>query len=932
MKRGVPSIPRQPLGAGTGAPPELNGYLLAAAATSTFDPEHLKPFGQTGDRDTLVALLQLCEPVFGRTVPAGRWRLPDSLRRTLLSSLQHAGELRYLVRLNGDADDLEQQALRRYVERTAPPLPNQTLAELRASAQAVAWLEGIVEDLPSVNEITSRIDLLELLAPLRRLVGERFAGRQDVLAKLVEHVGVLPPASRSMAIRRRVRRALSFRESPPLCLWGPGGVGKSTALAKFILDHVDRADGALAFVFADLDRPGLSVFEPLTLLHEGARQLGLQFPDVAAQTELLLESWADAMSSPDLANARRATANLPEALEEARAPQAASARHHFYSQFAELVMQVASDRPLLFVIDTFEMAQRRGEEVIADIWAFLEDLQRQIPTMRVVIAGRKSLEQDGYRVKSIALAEFDPSSAAAFLSGAVGGYISPEDPALRRVIGIVGRSPLNLQLAADLLRREGIDALRRRDSYLFFRRLHEGQLQGVLYRRILEHLEDPDVRKLSFPGLEVRRITPGVIRHVLAGVCGVDVPDDRRAEELYDSARREVTLLEDRDGALLHRADVRRQMLPSLRRAEPRRTVQVDEAAVAYYSAFDQADVVARAEEVYHRLMLEHPSKVLDERWMPGISHYLWSALEEVPSTSAVYLAGQMGVSLPHEITRLAELTAWERHAEQKAGRLLARERPEAALEVLQERPQRTPGSALLPIEAQALEQLGRVLEAAEVLRRAVQENAELGRDRNFVRVGYSLAALEHQLGNDQAALSLLDECRRLTSELHDELESLRVEALAARLELGSGGEQLGRERLSAVVEATPDKVLREDRNLLAEVAAAVGDDRPSVLVDALAFVGLRPLTPGQRQQLASGLAQWDRQLDGRLSALVMQPADRVHGDSAETRWEEWLASSSPAAVAAGIRTALASLPTSRVVTALLSRLYQVWLDSSKRS
>src|SRR5262249_37144628 len=46
------------------------------------------------------------------------------------------------------------------------------------------------------------------------------------------------------------------------------------------------------------------------------------------------------------------------------------------------------ERPLLFVIDTFEEVQYRGSAYVSEIWRFLEEFQRHLPRLRTVIVGR----------------------------------------------------------------------------------------------------------------------------------------------------------------------------------------------------------------------------------------------------------------------------------------------------------------------------------------------------------------------------------------------------------------------------------------------------------------------------------------------------------------------------------------------------------------
>src|SRR5262249_54021542 len=161
--------------------------------------------------------------------------------------------------------------------------------------------------------------------------------------------------------------------------------------------------------------------------------------------------------------------------------------------------------------------------------------------------------------------------------------------------------------------------------------------------RLLDHIKDPRVRAVAHPGLVVRRITPDVIRDVLAGPCGIAPMTQLDAAEVFDALRREATLCEpspDGDGALVHRADVRALMLPGIQRDAPATTRHIHEAAVAYYAAeaylaaLPASDHVARREELYHRLMLGQGSADLDRRWDPRAGQELAVAVDELPLRS----------------------------------------------------------------------------------------------------------------------------------------------------------------------------------------------------------------------------------------------------------------------------------------------------------
>jgi hypothetical protein len=191
-----------------------------------------------------------------------------------------------------------------------------------------------------------------------------------------------------------------------------------------------------------------------------------------------------------------------------------------------------------------------------------------------------------------------PQRLAALLSD--GGWLA----AVEQTVGVD-------RLVADLF--TGLDIGAPVDEISAFRAIRSKKVRDYLYKRILDHIFDPDVRRLAHGGLVVRRLTADVIRYVLAGPCMVDVADDARAQELFDAYSQEVWLVSwNTDGSLEHRSDMRRMMLPLLRQDDPDRVMEIHSAAVRYYQR--RSDITSRAEELYHRLCLHDSTESLDRR------------------------------------------------------------------------------------------------------------------------------------------------------------------------------------------------------------------------------------------------------------------------------------------------------------------------------
>ncbi|XIE80989.1 ATP-binding protein [Streptomyces sp. SBR177] len=142
--------------------------------------------------------------------------------------------------------------------------------------QAVLWLgevPGTAGLLPSVEDVQRRLERARLLQPLRLLVRDAVHGRRRELDALRAYVALpTEPAE------------------PPVLLHGIGGIGKSTLLARFLLDALEEAapDG-FPFACIDFERPTLSIHEPATVIAEAARQLGVQYPEQREAFESLAE-------------------------------------------------------------------------------------------------------------------------------------------------------------------------------------------------------------------------------------------------------------------------------------------------------------------------------------------------------------------------------------------------------------------------------------------------------------------------------------------------------------------------------------------------------------------------------------------------------------------------------------------------------------------
>nr|BFE71320.1 hypothetical protein GCM10020092_046210 [Actinoplanes digitatis] len=167
--------------------------LVRAAVLSVFDLDWLEPgLADASGADRLANFLaDSCERVVDvRGVP--RWRLRDDERLRVLRSVPREVLLAAVDAAPRRPDEPVQHVLERYLRGTLPPPASLAPAELTGVLQLERWL-GPRPGLPARRDVESRLDWLNLLAPLRRLLARGFVGREDVLAALTAHVDAPHP-------------------------------------------------------------------------------------------------------------------------------------------------------------------------------------------------------------------------------------------------------------------------------------------------------------------------------------------------------------------------------------------------------------------------------------------------------------------------------------------------------------------------------------------------------------------------------------------------------------------------------------------------------------------------------------------------------------------------------------------------------------------
>src|SRR5262249_28114662 len=149
----------------------------------------------------------------------------------------------------------------------------------------------------------------------------------------------------------------------------------------------------LPVVYLDCDRPGLLPEEPITLLIEAVRQLGLQFPQMRPTAERLSQTWLGRLAAAHAAQTDVSyTRDLGQVMKDMQV-------------FLEDLN--VRKRPVLFIIDTFEEVQYRSQSYAKEVFQFLQSLQSPMPYLRTVVAGRNPLSADEFPHEPLPLEALD---------------------------------------------------------------------------------------------------------------------------------------------------------------------------------------------------------------------------------------------------------------------------------------------------------------------------------------------------------------------------------------------------------------------------------------------------------------------------------------------------------------------------------------------
>jgi hypothetical protein len=819
----------------------VNGYEQAAAVLGWFDPGTLQP-AEPAPEGELRAVAATATPVIDDHGDE-RWSIGSSRRVEVLADLRRHGNLDRAISANPALDgDLLGRLIRSYATGAGVELDDMPLAELYSVALVCDWLrQAGFTGLPGETQLHDRIDRLELLEPFELLVGTDFVGRKVELSRLRAFLTGRP---RGTPQHHAWWSSEDRDDARMLVLYGPAGIGKSTLIAKALLDLArDPPDVRVPFAYLDFDRPAMDAgTDAFPLLSEILRQLAIQIPEAKAACQNIRHAWAG----------RRLDLPPSEKVEATRGA---------VDELATLLTSLGvSSRPVVLVLDTFEVVQRRSSVEAASILRLVDLLveNEKLPNLRLIVSGRAGIPR-GY-AGNLEVAELDPVSAKKLLA-----RLGLTDKKLAdRIVRRYGGDPIALKLAA-----ANPGAHRALSNLVsmaveWFRQLDESVIQRRLYERVLGSIDDPEVRRLAQSGFVLRRLTPGIVLDVLAEPCGLHVTTYDEALRVFEELERETSLVElAEDGALLQRAELRRLMLPLLEADRPELSRTLHRAAIDYYAG-RPPEPRERAEEIYHRLKSGEDTQTVAARWLGGVEPFLQTALDELDGPRRAFLASRLGVAVDQRATIEAATDDYERITARKVRAMLDDDRPRDALTALSARRDQSAQSPLVPLKAEAHFALGQVDQAlglldetaAEALRAEAAEQAYL-----LSRLQAELVVSAGAWDYAPPAAARLQEVDKLSSRL---LVQLGCSTLGAVMTEPTNPAEAERLRLLSQqrFDSLGDEALATDPALVRLVGSLhVGggsDDDVSRISRAVRLAGLPRQLQGPVRVVAAELASLD--------------------------------------------------------------------------
>jgi hypothetical protein len=629
---------------------------------------------------------------------SGKLILLESVRVQIWQELDREKELLPLYkRMPGREENPFHKLLGACLKGEKVDLFQLDLQQLKTLLSLTEWLSktSFSENPPPARSIRSRINQERLFAYFNKQT-RYFAGREKELQALKDYIDPFrekPP---------------SKEEQLPLLVYGIGGIGKSTLIAEFILRLWRHREGpGLPFVYLDFDKITIKQseyepFNPLILAEEAFRQLAIQFPSEEGQENplneirLAIKDYFEQFEEPEMKTAQRGLSS-----EFSRQNLYDFIRRR-YIQDKQMEQLHAMNRAVLVVLDSFEEFQNVANSTeFYELQSFLNEVREIVPELVIVIAGRTDYFSTSFSYQPFFIGPFDKEASLGFLKGK-GIH---ERVQQIRIAEKAGGIPLALSLLANLVLNKEKEILKKEiknfDWDKFYKEVDQEHLNEQLVIRNVEHISE-EVRGLGIPGIIVRKITPEIIQKVLAIPCKLGPIDENQAHELFNRLMQEVFLLEEFEGELHFRRDLRESIHSLIKKKYGEVVQKIHELAIKFYE--NKEDPSDRAEYLYHRLMLGGGNGVIDEFYSADLRIYLERSLWEFEETQRVYLYSKMGKLMGAEELARAPQKEWELYLITRIQEVFQNRAGSGFGEVgklLEERSSRSDNSPLLPWEAQ---------------------------------------------------------------------------------------------------------------------------------------------------------------------------------------------------------------------------------------
>ncbi|MCO5335664.1 ATP-binding protein [Delftia tsuruhatensis] len=604
-------------------------WRQARARAATLGAFHPSQLLDPDREDQLAALDRLAgECVEVLDEGSARWMLNPDARTKALAETPREKLNAAMNAVQPSRDDRLGQLLRgvlsgqAVVDRT---LGMQDLGLLRTALQFASTTRDTKETLQQVDRLLAERDSHEAM---RSLLPSPLVGRQGQLTKL----------------RRFVQEPAPTSAEDIMWITGAGGSGKSALLASFG-DELRRSHTCVLHI--DFDRPAMFNGSLTTLMMELSRQLEVAFPDLAES----LSEYRRAVRS-----GRSVPAN-PSSFDEAQVKT-----HRSYSAWHDCMghhLPIAGD--IVLILDTAEEVGLSSEFDLDALRRWLRELRTRdgLKKLKAVLCGR-AFDEDQLalvrRSHRIELDDLPPAAAVELLEmflqreGVAGGL--PLDD----LVDMLGGNPLVLKILAAYLADGGANVAR---DLLDDRGHFDRQFaQSFLYKRILSRLRDAseELKSLAHPGLVLRRVTPHLIQHVLAGPCNLGELDEQRARALFTLLAGQVWLVQrtTNPDAVVHRRDLRRLMLQAMTAEDGATAVAIHTAAATYY--LERMDpVLSRQDQLvegqYHSLFIPGAAPPNPDT-LAAFARALGEDLESLPVPVRAGIKLQLGRKLTVTETR----------------------------------------------------------------------------------------------------------------------------------------------------------------------------------------------------------------------------------------------------------------------------------------